>query len=180
MMDEIRIKDKIFKKMMSRQEINAIIQKVANEINEDYKDKNPVFLVVLKGAMFFAADLLRMINIDCEIETIKARSYGEKMETGGKVELEGLRAGLQGRDIIIIEDIVDSGFTMKALIGEINSHGPASVNSAVLLSKPEARKIEVPVGYICLEIPPEFVVGYGLDYAEAGRNLPDIYVHGAK
>jgi hypoxanthine phosphoribosyltransferase len=179
-MDEIRIKDKIFRKMLSRAELNSKIQKVADEINEDYNGKNPIFLVVLKGAMFFAADLLRLIKIDCEIETIKARSYGQKMETSGKVELEGLRADLKGRDIIIIEDIVDSGFTMKAIIAEINSHDPASVNSAVLLSKPEARKTEVPVGYICLSIPPEFVVGYGLDYAEAGRNLPDIYVHGAK
>jgi hypoxanthine phosphoribosyltransferase len=150
---------------------------MAQEINRDYENKKPVFLVVLKGSVFFGADLLRQVNLECTMETIRAKSYGKAMQSSGNVDLFIENLELEGKDLIIIEDIVDSGLTIKALIEKIKEVNPASVEIASFLFKPDSLQVDLKVKYIGIKIPSDFVLGYGLDYAELGRNLQDIYVH---
>ncbi|MES2765909.1 MAG: hypoxanthine phosphoribosyltransferase [Bacteroidota bacterium] len=171
----VQVHDRFFKKYISTEEIAAAIDEMAEKINRDFEGKPLIFLVVLKGSMIFASDLVRKITLPCRMETVRARSYGNRMTTSGRVELEFVPEELEGKNIIIVEDIVDSGLTLKALIERLLKEAPASVNIAALLSKPEARKTEIEIQYCGIEIPPVFVVGYGLDYAEYGRNLPQIY-----
>jgi hypoxanthine phosphoribosyltransferase len=171
----VQVHDRFFKSYISAEKIAVAIDGIADKINRDFAGKPLIFLVVLKGSMIFASDLVRKITIPCRMETVRARSYGNRMTTSGTVELEFIPEELEGKNIIIVEDIVDSGLTLKALIVRLLKEKPASVNVAALLSKPEARKADVPVEYCGIEIPPVFVVGYGLDYAEYGRNLPEIY-----
>lgn len=172
----VQVHDRFFKSYISEEKIAAAIGEIAEKINRDFEGKPLIFLVVLKGSMIFASDLVRKITLPCRMETVRARSYGKGMVTSGTVELEFIPEDLEGKNIIIVEDIVDSGLTLKALIERLLKENPASVNVAALLSKPESRKADVPVKYCGIEIPPAFVVGYGLDYAEFGRNLPGIYV----
>ncbi|MDX9790743.1 MAG: hypoxanthine phosphoribosyltransferase [Candidatus Kapaibacterium sp.] len=176
MNDRIFLNDKYFRKFIDQSEIDIAVSKIASRINRDYADKKPTFLVVLKGAMLFAADLLRKIEIACDIEVISAKSYGNGMTSSGEVRISDLGAKFAGRDIIIVEDIVDTGLTLKALYRNILIHNPASVAATSILSKPESREVEVDLKYVGIEIPPYFVVGYGLDYAESGRHLPEIYI----
>lgn len=174
--EHIVIKDKVFRKFIEKSEIEASVSKLASRINLDYSGKTPVFLVVMKGAMLFAADLIRYINIPCEIEVISAKSYGTNMASSGDVKIADFGARFTGKDIIVVEDIVDTGLTIKALFHNIMLHNPTSLSVATILSKPDSRQVEVDCKYVGIEIPPYFVVGYGLDYAEYGRNLPDIYI----
>ncbi len=169
------INDKKFDVMLSPTEIEQIVQKVASQINFDYKDKIPVFIITLKGAIFFATDLLKHIEFDCQVETIRAVSYGDKMVSSGNVLLSQMTGEVAGKDIIIIEDIVDSGHTAKALISEMKKLNPNSVKIATFLFKPASKVVDVDIDYIGKEIPPAFVVGYGLDYAEHCRNYPALY-----
>jgi hypoxanthine phosphoribosyltransferase len=173
--DVVRVNDRFFKKYISAEEIDAAVKNIAENINRDFKGKPLIFLVVLKGSMIFASDLVRQISLPCQMQTVRARSYGKDVVTSGSVTLEFVPEDLEGKNIIIVEDIVDSGLTLKALIERLKEENPASVSVAALLSKPEARKTEVPLQYCGIEIPSFFVVGYGLDYAEYGRNLPEIY-----
>lgn len=172
----VRVNDRFFKKYISAEQIAVAIGEIAEKINRDFANDSIMLLVVLKGSMIFAADLVRKITIPCSIETVRARSYGHGMETSGKVELDFTAIDFKNKNIIIVEDIVDSGLTLTALIEWLLKENPASVHVAALLSKPEARRTDVEVKYCGIEIPPRFVVGYGLDYAEYGRNLPEIYV----
>lgn len=172
----ITILDKQFRKFISNSEIQASVQKLAARINKDYAGKSPTFLVVLKGAMLFAADLIRYIDLPCDLEVMSAKSYGTGISSTGDVKLADFGAKFSGKDIIIVEDIVDTGLTLKALYHNISIHNPASLTAAAILSKPSSREVEVELKYAGIEIPPYFVVGYGLDYAELGRNLPDIYI----
>ena len=165
-----------FKRFIDRTEINSIILRLAGQINEDYRGKNVLFLVVMKGSMFTAADLLRLIEVDSEMETIRAKSYGMSLESSGMVELSEGKLNIKGRNVVIIEDIVDTGLTLKTLMEKLNREEPASLNALTLLSKTEKRKTDVYVKYIGREIPASFVIGYGLDFAEKGRNFPDIYI----
>ncbi len=167
--------DKKFKVYISPQEIDDKISIIADSINSDYKDKSPVFLTILNGAVVFATDLLRKINLDCEIEFLSAKSYGNAMQTSGKVDLKHYGLNLKDRDVIIVEDIVDTGHTMTKLYENLKQYEPKSIKSASLLSKPAMRQVEVKVHYLGFEIEPVFVVGYGLDYASKGRQLPAIY-----
>ena len=169
------INEKVFGIFIDRTQIRASVRKLALEINKDYADKKPLFVIVLKGSIFFASDLLRMIKLPCDIETISAKSYGKKMKSSGFVELCDKKLDVKGRDVIIIEDIADTGLTLKTLVEVLNQQKPASIEAVAFLSKPSQRKVEVNVKYIGIEILPDFVVGYGLDYAEQGRQLPDIY-----
>lgn len=171
----LQINGKIFKKYLNSKKINIIVSKLSERINSDFKDKKPFFLLVLNGSIIFGADLLRKINLDCSITTISAKSYGNKMTSSGKVVLGNLSKDLSNKDIVIVEDIIDSGYTMKKIIDEISKIKPASIKIVSLLSKPSRRKVDLHIDYIGIEIPDKFVVGYGLDYAEKGRNLPDIY-----
>ncbi len=172
---EVVVRDKKFKVLIEPEAIDRAIDRIAAAINKDYADKNLVFVVTLKGAMFFATDLLKKIRVECEIETIRAKSYGSQVVSSGKVVVSNLPESIRGKDIIILEDIVDTGLTVVQLKSELAHYEPQSLKVATLLLKPDMLQSDVSADYVGIEIPPEFVVGYGLDYAESGRNYPAIY-----
>ena len=177
MNDIVEINRKIFKKFIDKSEIEKIVDEIAIKIKIDYSDKKITYVVVLKGAVFFATDLIRKAGIICDINFIKAKSYGSEMKSNGQVDLSPFDFDIAGKDIIIIEDIVDSGHTLKKLTGEFNKLKPNSIEIACLLSKPELRETELNIKYTGKEIPPFFVIGYGLDYDESGRQLEDLYIN---
>jgi len=178
-METIKVSDKIFKSYLSREKIQAEVSRVAQEVTKDLAGvERPLFVCVLNGAFVFASDLFRQITLpDAEITFIRMKSY-EGTRTTGKVKtVVGLIDSLVDRDVVIVEDIVDSGYTMKRLISQLNDLGARSVKVCCLLDKPNARKVEnLQLDYVALQIPNDFIVGYGLDYNEQGRNLPDIWV----
>lgn len=174
-MSVVKIKDKTFKTSIPEKEIKARIQAVADRINHDLADKNPLFLAVLNGAFIFAADLMRMITIPCEISFVKLASYQGTTSTGKITEVMGINEDLTDRTIVIVEDIVDTGLTMKRMIESLGTRHPASVHICSLLVKPEKLQVDLNIEYAAMEIPNDFIVGYGLDYDQQGRNLPDIY-----
>ena len=174
-MSVVKIKDKTFRTSIPEKEIKERIQAVADRINHDMADKNPLFLAVLNGAFVFAADLMRMITIPCEISFVKLASYQGTTSTGKITEVMGINEDLTDRTVVIIEDIVDTGLTMKRMIESLGTRHPASVHICSLLMKPEKLQVVLNIEYAVLEIPNDFIVGYGLDYDQQGRNLPDIY-----
>ena len=173
--DEVIINDKQFKVLLDPEIIEKAVSQIAEAINRDYAGKCPVFIITLKGAVFFAVDLLKKINLECQVETIRAKSYGAGMVSGGNVLISQMTGSIQDKDVIILEDIVDTGLTAMQLIRELSRYKPASIKIATFLMKPEMIKSDVAVDYVGIEIPPAFVVGYGLDYAEKGRNYPAVY-----
>lgn len=174
-MSIVKIKDKSFKTSIPEAEILKKVQVVADRINQDYAGKKPVFLAVLNGAFIFAADLMRMITIPSEISFVKYASYEGTSSTGSMKTLMGLNQDLAGRHVVIVEDIVDSGFTMAHMIEDLKKMNPASVEVCSLLMKPGNLKVDLDINYAVMEIPNDFIVGYGLDYDQEGRNLRDIY-----
>ena len=171
----IKIHDKYFEPFIGTGEIQSEISRLAGTINSDYKGKSPLFVAVLNGAFMFAADLLKNITLNCEISFVKVASY-EGMESSGNLrELIGLGEDIAGRDIIIIEDIVDSGRTISSIFSRCRAAGAKSVEIVTLLKKPVVRHLNETVKYVGFEIPDCFVVGYGLDYNGFGRNYPAIY-----
>lgn len=170
-----RIHDQQFDIFLSQDKIRERIKEIALQINEDYQDKNPLFLSILNGAFIFTADIFREIYIPAEVSFIKLKSY-RRMETTGKVkELLGLEHNIFNRNIVIVEDIVDTGKTLQHILEEFKELGTKSIEILTLLYKPEANTIPLDLKYVGFEIPNEFVVGYGLDYDGYGRNLKDIY-----
>ncbi len=174
-MAQVTLNDKTFSPFISAAEIDSAIARTAARINEDYRGQKLLFIAVLNGSFVFAADLLRKITVDCEISFVKVASYHGVSSTGSINELIGLTEQIEGRDVVVIEDIVDTGLTLQKVRTLLSERKPASLRIASLLFKPEAYKGQVPVDYVALEIPNEFIVGYGLDYDGLGRNLPDIY-----
>lgn len=174
-MDIIEVKDKKFSLYINSEEINKSVTKVADKINKDLEGKNPLFIVVLNGAFIFASDLIRKINIDCEISFVKLSSYSGTKTTSVVRELIGLDENLSGRNIVIIEDIVDTGITMENTVNKFKKLNAKDVKIATLLFKPKAFQKDYNIDYIGLEIPNDFILGYGLDYDGFGRNYPDIY-----
>ena len=174
-MSIVKIKDKSFKTSIPEAEILKKVQVVADRINQDYAGKKPVFLAVLNGAFIFAADLMRMITIPSEISFVKYASYEGTGSTGSMKTLMGINQDLEGRHVVIVEDIVDSGFTMAHMIDELKKKNPASIEICSLLVKPGNLKVDLNINYTVMEIPNDFIVGYGLDYDQEGRNLRDIY-----
>ena len=162
-MDSIQIKDKQFTVSIKEQDIQKEVIRVANEINRDLADKNPLFLSVLNGSFMFTADLLKHITIPCEISFVKLASY------------QGVNEDIAGRTVVIVEDIVDTGLTMQRLLETLGTRNPESIHIASLLVKPEKLKVDLNIEYVAMEIPNDFIVGYGLDYDGFGRNYPDIY-----
>ena len=174
---EVKLGDKIFVPYLTEDKIAAAVEDVAGKINADYSGKNPLFLVVLNGSFLFAADLLRSINSEgCEVSFVKFSSYVGTESTGKVKELIGLNENLEGRDVIIVEDIVDTGSTIVQMMDDLSKRNPRSVRIAALLFKPAAYKKHIKIDYAGIEIPNDFIVGYGLDYDGLGRNLKDIYV----
>jgi hypoxanthine phosphoribosyltransferase len=175
-MKKVQLKDKKFVETISSETIEQSVQKVADQINEEMAGLRPIFVVVLNGAFMFASDLLKKINIDCELTFVKVASY-EGTETTGKVKtLIGLNLDIEDREVIIVEDIVDTGITIEMLINDIKHQNPSDVKIATLLFKPGAYQKDIPIDYVAMEVANDFLVGYGLDYDQLGRNLDSIYV----
>jgi len=163
--------------LFSEQDLQKIVERVGKQISEDYKDKNLFMVSVLKGSLMFMADLMRAIDIPCEIDFMAVSSYGAGTTTTGAVRiLKDLDSSLEGKDILVVEDILDSGVTLSYLMKHLSSRNPSSIRLCTLLDKPERRKMPITADYIGTTVPDEFIVGYGLDYDEKYRNLPYIGV----
>jgi hypoxanthine phosphoribosyltransferase len=174
-MADIKIHDKYFVPYLSEQEILSKVKELADKLNEDYKGRRPLFISVLNGSFMFSADLFKYLTIDAEICFIKLASYKGTKSTGHIITAIGLDTDINGRDIVILEDIIDTGKTMNQFLPQITHQQPSSLKIAVLLHKPEATQFPLTIDYICFSIPNKFVVGYGLDYDGLGRNLGQLY-----
>ncbi len=174
-MKTITIKDKQFTLSISEEEIQKAVQQVGEAMNKDLVDKDPLFICVLNGAFMFAGDLMKIVNIPCEITFIKLSSYEGLYTTGSVKEVIGLNESVVGRNIVVVEDIVDTGITMEKIMNSLKAKGAASITVATFLLKPDALKRDIPVHYAAMKIPNDFIVGYGLDYDGYGRNLKEIY-----
>lgn len=174
-MKKVTLHDKTFQKYIDEITIKRAIDALALEINKDYQDKKPVFIGVLNGCFMFFSDLLKQIEVPCETTFMRMQSYSGTTSTGNVKEIAGLHHDINHRDVIVVEDIVDSGLTLDIIKKKLRLRNPASIATASLLFKPDAYQGSDQVDYIGLTIPNEFVVGFGLDYDELGRNLPAIY-----
>ena len=174
-MESIQIKDKRFTISITEEQILKEVDRVAQEINRDLKEKNPLFLSVLNGSFMFTADLMKRINIPCEISFVKLASYQGISSTGKITEVIGINEDISGRCVVIVEDIVDTGFTMQRLLETLGTRNPKEIHIASLLVKPEKLQVPLNIEYAAMNIPNDFIVGYGLDYAGLGRNYKDIY-----
>jgi hypoxanthine phosphoribosyltransferase len=175
MADIVRLHDKRFRPFIEKEEIAEAVKTIAERMNTDLKEKKPIFIIVLNGAFMFASDLLKNLHIDCEISFVKLSSYQGTKSTSVVRELIGLDKAVHNRTVVVIEDIIDSGITMKHTIQTLANLQAAEVKIASLLYKPKAFKGDYPIDYIGIEIPNDFIVGYGLDYDGLGRNLEEIY-----
>jgi hypoxanthine phosphoribosyltransferase len=171
----VTIKDKQFEKFIEFGQIQAAIRRIAGEIDRDLRDKDPIFIAVLNGAFMFAGELMKEVTVPCEITFVRLASYQGTITTNKVQEVLGLNESIENRTVVVVEDIVDSGNTMVALKKELNKFNPKEIKIATLLLKPDALKQELELDYVALEIPNDFIVGYGLDYDGYGRNLKDIY-----
>ena len=168
-MDKVKVLDKTFKIFIPEEEIKKRVKAVAEKINHDMAGKNPLLLAVLNGSFIFAADLMREITIPCEISFVKLASYQGTTSTGKIKEVIG-------RTVVIVEDIVDTGFTMKRMVESLGTRHPESIHICTLLVKPGKLQVPLNIEYAAMEIPNDFILGYGLDYDQQGRQLKDIYV----
>lgn len=175
MKDTITIKDKQFELFIEQEVIEQGIKRVADQMNTELDGKNPLFLAVLNGAFMFAGELMKEVSVPSEITFVRLASYQGTATTHRVQEVLGLNESIRGRSVVVVEDIVDSGNTMVALIAELRKHEPAEVKIATLLFKPAALRQDITPDWVALEIPNDFIVGYGLDYDGYGRNLKDIY-----
>lgn len=174
-MSVIQIKDKRFKTFIPEEQIMKEVARVADEINRDLSGTNPLFISVLNGSFMFTADLMKHLTMPCEVSFVKLASYEGTSSTGKVKELVGLGDDITGRTVVIVEDIVDTGLTMKQLVEILRARGPKDIKIATLLVKPDKLKVELDINYVAMNIPNDFIVGYGLDYDGLGRNYRDIY-----
>lgn len=174
-MSVIQIKDKRFETFISEERILEEVTRVAKEISRDLQGSSPLFVSVLNGSFMFTADLMKRLDMPCEISFVKLASYEGTSSTGKVKELVGLNEDIAGRTIVIVEDIVDTGITMKRLIETLRARNPKKIRIATLLLKPDKLQVELDVHYVAMRIPNDFIVGYGLDYDGFGRNYRDIY-----
>jgi hypoxanthine phosphoribosyltransferase len=163
--------------LVTAEDLQRRVAALGAEITRDYADRSLLLIGVLKGAVFFLSDLMRFIEVPVEVDFMAVASYGSATDSSGVVRiLKDLDVSIEGRDVLIVEDIVDSGLTLQYLLRNLGSRNPSSLEVCALLTKPERRKVELPTRYVGFEIPDRFVVGYGLDYAERYRNLPFVAV----
>ena len=174
-MSRVTIKDKTFETSIPEAVILEKVKAVAERINHDLADKNPLFIAVLNGSFIFAADLMRNITIPCEISFVKLASYQGTASSGKITEVLGINEDISNRTVVIVEDIVDTGLTMKRMIETLGTRHPDSIHICTMLLKPDKLQVDLNIEYAAMEIPNDFIVGYGLDYDQAGRNLRDIY-----
>lgn len=174
-MGTIQVKDREFEVFLKEEDIQKEIKRVAAEINRDYVGKEPLFLCILNGSFMFAADLLKDVKVPCNVSFVKVSSYQGTDTTGKVKELMGLQEDVEGRHIIIVEDIVDTGYTMRDVLDSLAEKKAASVQVCALLCKPDKLKVDINLKYLAMNIPNGFIVGYGLDYDGFGRNSRDIY-----
>lgn len=172
---QVKVRDRVFEVSLSEEKIKERVAQVAEEISKDLEGERPLFLAVLNGSFVFAADLMREVSIPCEITFVRMSSYVGTSSTGQVKELIGLKESIEGRTVVIVEDIIDSGLTMKDLLATLQAKNPKEVRIASLLVKPGNLKVDLDIPYCCFKIPNDFIVGYGLDYDGEGRNLKDIY-----
>jgi len=174
-MTDIWVKDKKFYLFLSESEILKGITEIAGHIRQDFENKDPLFICVLNGAFMFASDLIKLFDFPCELCFIRLKSYAGTETEGDVKEIFGLVEEIENRHVIILEDIIDTGYTIYSLMENLSKQNPASLHIATLLFKPEALQLEVKPDYVAIEIPNDFIVGYGLDYKGHGRNLRSIY-----
>ena len=174
-MSTVKIKDKTFEVSLPEAQIKARIKELAQQMSRDLEGKNPLFLGVLNGAFIFAADLMREMTIPCEISFVKLASYQGTTSTGTIKEVIGINEDLSGRTGDIVEDIVESGRTIKRMMEQLGTRNPASVQVCTLFFKPDRLKEDLKLDYVAFSIPNDFILGYGLDYDQQGRGLKDIY-----
>src|SRR4051812_18875964 len=159
--------------LVQADDLQQRVRELGQEISKDYDGRDLLLVCVLKGAVFFLSDLMRELTVPCEVDFMAVASYGDATDSSGVVRiLKDLDASIEGRHVLIVEDIVDSGLTLQYLVRNLNARGPASVEVCALLTKPDRRKIELEARYVGFEIPDRFAIGYGLDHAERYRNLP--------
>lgn len=176
-MESIIVNGDKFVVSITEEQIKTRICEIADQINRDYQDRIPVFISVLNGSFIFCADLFREITVECEVDFVKVSSYGNSKTSSGNIKLlKELNCKVEGRDIIILEDIVDTGISINFIHSLIKSNNPASLKVVTLLYKEKNVKLDFPIDYIGFKIPDAFVLGYGLDYAQKLRNLKSIYV----
>ena len=174
-MQLLKVHDKQFKPYISAEQINEQVKRVAAEINKDYEGKKPLFIAILNGAFMFASDLFKEISIEAEICFIKLASYKGVASTGQVVTAIGLDVDIVGREVIIVEDIIDTGKTLSHFLPQLKYHHPASLKIAALLHKPDAMIYDIKINYLGFKVPNNFLIGYGLDYDGLGRNIKEIY-----
>lgn len=177
--DKVTCKGEVFKVFISKEQIEARLSLLGRQIDKEYEGKKPILIGVLNGAFIFLADLMRYITIPCEVDFMKLSSYGDAKVSSGEVrELKEIDAKIKDRHIILVEDIIDTGLSMKYMVDRMVKQDPLSVKVVTLLHKKEATKHDVQIDFVGFEIPNKFVLGYGLDYAQEGRNLAQIYALG--
>jgi hypoxanthine phosphoribosyltransferase len=163
--------------LVSQEDLERRVRELGAEISRDYDGKELFLVGVLKGAVFFLSDLMRAIDVPCEVDFMAVASYGSSTDSSGVVRiLKDLDATIEGKDVLIVEDIIDSGLTLSYLLRTLRAREPRSLEVCALLTKPERREVDLPIRYTGFEIPNKFVIGYGLDYAERYRNLPYVAV----
>jgi len=174
-MSSITLHGKTFNTYLSEKEIQETVKKIADRLNQDYKDRRPLFIAILNGSFMFAADLFKYLTIEAEISFIKLVSYKGMKSSGNVITAIGLEMDLFGREVVIVEDIVDTGKTLHQFLPKLDHQQPKSMKIAALLHKPEATQFPLQIDYLGFSIPNKFVVGYGLDYDGLGRNYKEIY-----
>lgn len=171
----VKVHDKYFEPFITEEQIQHEVSRIAAEVNKDLADKDPIFLGILNGAFMFASDLFKQLHFPCQITFLKLASYSGTQSTGSVKQLIGINRDLKDRVVVVLEDIVDTGVTLETIIRQLSGYQPKEIRVATFLHKPKATIKEVKLNYVGLEIPNDFIVGYGLDYDGYGRNFKEIY-----
>ena len=176
----VNVNGEEFRVYLTHEEIQQRINQIGNKLSKSFSDKRPIFIGVLNGSYIFLADLMRYVNIPCEVDFLKLSSYGDEKVSSGQVhDLKEIDANIKGRQVILVEDIIDTGLSMKYLLDKLRLFEPSSLTVVTMLHKAEATVHDVQIDYVAFKIPNLFVLGYGLDYAQEGRNLAQIYISGS-